>query len=72
MGSKSESTYFIMILNAIAKKYGMFIYEAYQYLYLYKGVAFLQEFYDVEHTLSTDDVVDDVMAICGKNGVNLI
>jgi len=68
MDTKKESYYFLMILNLIAKKYNIFIYEAYEYLSRYKGIEFLQEFYDVEHTLNTDDVVDDVLAICVKNG----
>ena len=71
MDTKKESYYFLMILNLIAKKYNIFIYEAYEYLSRYKGIEFLQEFYDVEHTLNTDDVVDDVLAICSKNGGSL-
>ena len=68
MNDKKESHYFLMILNMIAKKHNISIYETYEYLSRHKGISFLQEFYDVEHTLSTDDVVDDVLAICSKNG----
>ena len=64
----NEIYYFIMILNTISKKYNLFIYEVYEYVNRYKGIEFLQEFYDVEHTLNTDDVVEDVLAICKKNG----
>ena len=72
MNTKKECYYFIMIMNQISKKYNMPIYEIYKYLYSYKGIEFLQEFYDVEHTLNTDDVIDDVMAICNKNGGLLV
>jgi len=72
MNTKKESYYFLLILNLIAKKYNIFIYEAYEYLNKYKGIEFLQEFYDVEHTLNTDDVLDDVLAICNKNGGSLL
>jgi len=68
MNARKESDYFIMILNTIAKRYGIAIYEAYEYIQKYQGIKFLQEFYDVEHTLNTDDVVDDVLAICNENG----
>ena len=71
MNTKKEIYYFLLILNMIAKKYSIFIYEAYEYVNKYKGIEFLQEFYDVEHTLNTDDVIDDVLAICGKNGGTL-
>jgi len=68
MDTKKEIYYFLLILNMIAKKYNIFIYEAYEYLSRYNGIEFLQEFYDVEHTLNTDDVIDDVLAVCNKNG----
>ena len=71
MNNKKESYYFIMIINMIAKKYNLFIYEAYGFLNQYKGIQFLQEFYDVEHTLNTEDVLEDVMAICSENGGTL-
>lgn len=72
MEIKNEIYYSVMILNLIAKKYNLSIREVYMYLKKYKGIDFLHEFYDVEHTLNTDDVLEDVMAICNKNGGNLI
>ena len=71
MSTGKESDYFVMILNIIAKKYNLRIYEAYRYLIEFEGIKFLQEFYDVEHTLNTDDVVDDILAICKNNGGTL-
>lgn len=68
MEVKKEIYYFVMILNIIAKEYSISIYETYKYLNKYKGMEFLSEFYDVEHTLNTDDVIEDVLAICNKNG----
>ena len=32
---------------------------------------FLLEYYDVEHTLSIDDTVDDLIKVCQKNGGEL-
>ena len=29
---------------------------------------FLKEFYDVEHTLSFEEVLDDLTVICRRNG----
>lgn len=42
--------------------------DTYVYLNHYKGIGFLKEFYDVEHTLSFEDVLDDLAAICRENG----
>ena len=66
--TKKESSYFIMVLGMIGKRYSMSIVEAYEYINKYKGMNFLYEFYDVEHTLNTEDVVEDVLAICNQNG----
>jgi len=38
----------------------------------FKGIDFVDEFYGVEHTLSFDDVVDDLAQYCHKNGGALI
>ncbi|MCD8147256.1 MAG: DUF3791 domain-containing protein [Clostridiales bacterium] len=42
--------------------------DAYSYLRQYKGIDYLREFYDVEHTLSFDDAIDDLTVICCRNG----
>ena len=42
--------------------------DAYIYLNCYKGIEFLKEFYDVEHTLSFEDALDDLATICRRNG----
>jgi hypothetical protein len=41
---------------------------AYHYLQKYKGLAFLIEFYDVEHLQSIDETIDDLLIVCKKNG----
>lgn len=42
--------------------------EASNYLNRFKGIDFLTEFYDVEHTLSFNDCVDDLTVVCRNNG----
>jgi len=68
MEIKKEAYYFIMILNMIAKRYNLSIRGAYEFASKYKGMEFLYKFYDVEHTLNTEDVIEDVLAICSRNG----
>ena len=46
--------------------------NAFLYLYRFKGVDFLNDFYGVEHLQSIDDAVDDLIVICKKNGGQLI
>ncbi|MDR0948876.1 MAG: DUF3791 domain-containing protein [Lachnospiraceae bacterium] len=38
----------------------------------YGGIAFLTEHYEIEHTLSLDDAIDDLILICQKNGGVLV
>ena len=60
--------YIVVCISEFANRYGMHMRDAYIYLNRYKGIEFLKEFYDVEHTLSFDDALDDLAAICRKNG----
>ncbi len=60
--------YIVVCVSEFAARYGIKMQEAYQYLRQYKGIDYLDEFYDVEHTLSFDDAVDDLTTVCRKNG----
>lgn len=60
--------YIVVCIGEFASRYEMHMRDAYVYLSRNKGIEFLKEFYDVEHTLSFDDVLDDLAAICSKNG----
>lgn len=60
--------YIVVCISEFASRYEMHMKDAYIYLTKYKGIEFLKEFYDVEHTLSFDDVMEDLSAICKKNG----
>lgn len=42
--------------------------EAFRYLYANKGIEFLTENYDIEHTLSLQDAVNDLSIVCRNNG----
>lgn len=64
--------YIIVCISEFACEYEMHMRDAYVYLSNYKGIEFLKEFYDVEHTLSFDDVMRDVTTVCRKNGGELI
>ena len=48
--------------------FGLTVKQAFNYLSRFKGMDFLQKHYGAEHLLSFDDTVDDLTAICLKNG----
>ena len=67
--------YKIPYLNAVIRIFGsrfdLTVQQAFRYLYNFKGIRFLLEYYDVEHTLSIEDTVDDLIKVCQKNGGEL-
>lgn len=60
--------YVMTAIIEFARKHGLTIREASNYLNRFKGIDFLTDFYDVEHTLSFNDCVDDLTVICQNNG----
>lgn len=63
--------YMVVCISEFASKYGMHMRDAYIYLNENKGIEFLKEFYDVEHTLSFEDVLNDLASVCARNGGQL-
>ena len=60
--------YYIMCVSAFSDKKGLSRQDAFNYLYQYKGMEFLVDCYEAEHTLSPDDAVDDLTIVCKNNG----
>ena len=65
---EDKIAYIIAVVNEFAVRFSLNPQQAYRYLNRFKGIDFLDEFYNVEHTLSFDDVVDDLAILCRKNG----
>ena len=69
--SKYEIPFLTACIQAFARRFAITRQAAFRYLYEYKGLAFLIEFYDVEHLQFIDETIDDVLIICQKNGGTL-
>lgn len=65
---KNRVTYMVYCVSAFAKRFNLTVKQAYGYLHRFKGIAFLDECYEAEHQLSIRNAVDDLIAVCGKNG----
>lgn len=65
---EDKIAYIIAVVNEFAARFSLNPQQAYKYLDRFKGIDFVDEFYNVEHTLSFDDVVDDLALLCRKNG----
>lgn len=69
--TRKRINYTVACVSEFAKRYGISPKEAFQFLYEYKAIEFLKEHYDIEHTLSFDDAVEDMMIVCRNNGGEL-
>ena len=65
---KDRLDYLIALVSEFAATHHMSLQQAYLYLQQYKGLDFADEFYDVEHTLSFDQAVEDITIYCKRMG----
>ena len=68
---KNMTDYFVICINEFAKRFQLSARDAMMYLDKYKGLSFLEEFYEVQHMLSFDETVDNLALICHKHGGEL-
>lgn len=69
---KYEIPYINLIIRTFAERFEMTRQAAYDYLQRHQGLAFLIEFYDVEHLQDPEETVDDLITMCQKNGGMLV
>lgn len=60
--------YVVMSLGLFARKYKLTKKEACNYLSRFKGLKFSIDNYEAEHQLSLEDCIEDMAAICQRNG----
>ena len=63
--------YIIALVNEFAKRFGLTDIQAYRYIRMHKGVAFLEQNYGIIHTLDFSEAVDSVALYCRRNGGKL-
>lgn len=64
--------YMVVCVNEFADRCSVNYKQAFNYLNKYKSINFLLENYEIEHTLSIDDAIEDMAIIARKNGGNLM
>ena len=65
---RKQINYTVVCVNEFARSKALHPRTAFLYLYNHKGIDFLKENYDIEHTLSLDDAIEDLDIICKNNG----
>lgn len=64
--------YLVALITEFARAHRISTAQAYAYLQQWKGLDFIDEFYDVEHTLSFENTVEDLTTYCHRMGGQLI
>lgn len=70
--TKNRIEYIIAIVSDFAKVHSLSTMQAYRYLERFKGLDFIEKFYEVNHTLSFEDVVEDLTSYCHRKGGALV
>lgn len=65
---KRKIAFTVVCVSEFAQKYNLSIQDAFRYLFRFKGIAFIKENYDIEHTLDFGTILDDLGILCRKNG----
>ena len=52
--TKNKIEFMVVCISEFARRYKLTLQQAFRYLNNWKGLAFLEEFYDVEHLLSIE------------------
>ena len=63
--------YIIALVNEFAKRFGLTEKQAYRYIRLYNGIAFIEQNYGIIHTLDFSEAVDSVTLFCRRKGGQL-
>lgn len=69
---KDKVGYMIAVISEFAAKHSLNTAQAYRYLERFKGIDFVTRFYNVEHTLPFEDVIEDLTAYCHRKGGALV
>ena len=66
--TRKQVNYTVACIHEFARRKEISQKDAFLFLQKYRGISFLNEFYDVEHTLSMNDAMDDLESVCRTNG----
>lgn len=71
MNTQRVLSFAVAVVSEFAVAHNMTPQEAFRYLDQHKGIDFIERHYEVEHTLSFDDVVEDLTKYCHRMGGGL-
>jgi hypothetical protein len=63
--------YIVICIEEFAQRLNISRKDAFNFLEKFGGIKFLIDNYEIEHTLSLEDAIDDMITICKNNGGSL-
>ena len=66
--TKKIISYVVLCIKSFSKEFDLSFTESYRYLENFGGLQFIIKHYEIEHTLSIEDAIEDMQAICRRNG----
>ena len=70
--TKNRIDYTVMIVRDFADVHNMSPRQAHSYLRRHKAMDYMEQFYDVEHTLSPSDTINTLGIISRRNGGEIV
>ena len=69
---QNKKEYIVIFISKFTRRYGLSAVQAYRYLNRYKAINFLDEHYNVAHTQSFEDMVQNMAGYCQRHGGALV
>ena len=63
---KNKINFTVACVDEFAQKNNLSVKEAFQYLFQFKGIEFIKENYEAEHTLDFGTIIEDLGILCRK------
>ena len=70
--TQNKAEYIVIFISEFARCFGLSALQAYRYLNRYKAIDFLDEQYNVAHTQSFEDMVQNMAGYCQRHGGALV
>ena len=73
MSKTSQNTieYLVVFIREFAKRFSLTDSQAFRYMKRFGGIGVVIDHYDIMHTLSMDDTIDDMSNFCRRAGGKL-
>lgn len=66
--TKDKVEYIIAIISDFANIHSLTTMQAYRYLERFQGLDFIDKYYNVEHTFSFENTIEDLTHYCYQKG----